>query len=59
MSVPWWVYLISLPMLLFGIGLHFIPVLARRLAESDARRREELIAQGLIQENREPSAFGG
>lgn len=48
MSIPWWVYLISVPMLLFGMGLHFIPVLARRLAASDARRREELIAQGLI-----------
>ncbi len=48
MSVPWWVYLISLPMVLFGIGLHFIPVLARRLAESDERRRQELIAQGVI-----------
>jgi hypothetical protein len=48
MLVPWWVYLISLPMLLFGVGLHFIPLLAKRLAESDARRREELIAQGVI-----------
>ncbi len=53
MSVPWWVYLVSLPMLLFGIGLHFIPALARKLAESDAHRREELIALGLIEENRE------
>ncbi len=48
MSVPWWVYLMSLPMVLFGIGIHFIPVLAKRLAESDARRCEELIAQGII-----------
>ncbi len=48
MSVPWWVYLISLPMVLFGIGLHFIPLLAKRLAESDALRRKELIAQGVI-----------
>ncbi len=48
MSVPWWVYLISLPMVLFGVGLHFIPVLARRLAESDERRRQELIARGII-----------
>ncbi len=48
MSIPWWVYLVSLPMALFGIGIHFIPVLAKRLAESDARRREELMAQGII-----------
>ncbi len=48
MSIPWWIYLMSLPMVLFGIGIHFIPVLAKRLAENDARRREELIAQGLI-----------
>ncbi|MFZ0569488.1 MAG: hypothetical protein WCD20_06290 [Rhodomicrobium sp.] len=48
MPVPWWVYLVSLPMLLFGVGLHFIPVLAKRLALSDVRRREEWIAQGLI-----------
>jgi hypothetical protein len=48
MSVPWWVYLISLPMLLFGVGLHFIPQLARKLAVGDERRRQELIAQGLI-----------
>ncbi len=48
MLVPWWVYLVSLPMVLFGVGQHFIPLLAKRLAESDARRREELIAQGVI-----------
>jgi len=48
MLVPWWGYLVSLPMLLFGVGLHFIPLLAKRLAEGDARRREELIAQGVI-----------
>jgi hypothetical protein len=48
MSVPWWVYLISLPMVLFGVGLHFIPLLARRLAGTDERRRQELIAQGVI-----------
>jgi hypothetical protein len=48
MLVPWWVYLVSVPMVLFGIGLHFIPQLAKRLAEGDARRREELIAQGVI-----------
>ncbi len=48
MSVPWWVYLISLPMVLFGLGLHFIPLLAKRLAEADERRRQELIAQGVI-----------
>jgi hypothetical protein len=56
MSIPWWVYLISVPMLLFGVGLHFIPLLARRLAESDAQRREELIAQGLIQTQAEEDA---
>ena len=49
MQVPWWVYLISLPMVLFGVGLHFIPVLARRLAETDERRRQELIAKGVIE----------
>jgi len=48
MSVPWWVYLVSLPMVLFGLGIHFVPLLARRLAESDARRREELIARGIV-----------
>ena len=48
MSVPWWVYLVSLPMVLFGLGIHFVPLLAKRLAESDARRREELIAQSII-----------
>jgi hypothetical protein len=48
MSVPWWVYLISLPMLLLGIGIHFIPQLAKRLAKGDERRRRELIAQGVI-----------
>jgi hypothetical protein len=48
MSVPWWVYLVSLPMLLFGVGIHFIPMLAKRLAEGDERRRQELIAQGVI-----------
>jgi hypothetical protein len=58
MSVPWWVYLISVPMLLFGVGLHFIPLLARRLAESDARRREELIVQGLIAEAEEERRNG-
>lgn len=58
MSVPWWVYLISVPMLLFGVGLHFIPLLTRRLAESDARRREELIVQGLIAESEEERRNG-
>ena len=48
MPVPWWVYLVSLPIVLFGLGIHFIPLLTKRLAESDARRREELIAQGVI-----------
>jgi len=48
MSVPWWVYLISLPMVLFGLGIHFIPQLAKRLAAADERRRQELIAQGVI-----------
>jgi hypothetical protein len=48
MPVPWWVYLISLPLVLFGLGIHFIPLLAKRLAEGDARRREELIVQGKI-----------
>ena len=48
MLVPWWVYLVSLPMVLFGFGIHFVPLLAKRLAEGDARRREELIAQGII-----------
>jgi hypothetical protein len=48
MSVPWWVYLISLPMVLFGLGLHFIPLLAKRLAEADERRRQELIVQGVL-----------
>ncbi len=59
MSVPWWVYLISVPMLLFGVGLHFIPLLARRLAESDARRREELIAQGVIKAEAEEEQRNG
>ncbi len=53
MPVPWWVYLISLPMLLLGIGLHFLPLLVSRLAALDERRREELMTQGLIEENRE------
>jgi hypothetical protein len=48
MSVPWWVWLISLPMLLLGIGIHFIPMLAKKLAEGDERRRQELIAQGVV-----------
>jgi hypothetical protein len=48
MSVPWWVYLISLPVVLFGLGIHFIPLLAKRLAAADERRRQELIAQGVV-----------
>jgi hypothetical protein len=47
MSVPWWVYLISLPVVLFGLGIHFIPLLAKRLAAADERRKQELIAQGV------------
>jgi hypothetical protein len=53
MSVPWWVYLVSFPMVMFGLGIHFVPLLAKRLAESDARRREELIAQGLIRSEKD------
>ena len=53
MSIPWWVYLVSLPMLLFGVGLHFLPLLVSRLAAIDARRSEELLAQRLSEENAE------
>jgi hypothetical protein len=53
MSIPWWVYLVSLPMVLVGLGIHFLPVLVSKLAAQDARRREELIAQGLFEESRE------
>jgi hypothetical protein len=35
-------------MVLLGLGIHFVPLLAKRLAEGDARRREELIAKGII-----------
>jgi hypothetical protein len=55
MSVPWWVYLISLPMVLLGVGIHFVPLLARRLAENDRKRQEELVALGLIKVEGEES----
>ncbi len=52
MSIPWWVYLVSLPMVLFALGIHFLPVLVSKLAAQDARRQEELLAQRLTEENR-------
>ncbi|MGO9173913.1 MAG: hypothetical protein ACLP7P_18390 [Rhodomicrobium sp.] len=53
MSIPWWVYLVSLPMLVFGVGLHFLPLLVSRLAAQDVRRAEALLAQRLNEESRE------
>ncbi len=43
MSPPWWVYLISVLMLLFGLGLHLVPLLPGRLAECDARRGTDCV----------------
>ena len=51
MMVPWWIYLISLPMVLFGLGIHFLPVLVSRLAAQDARRAEELLAQRVTEDS--------
>ncbi len=53
MSIPWWVYLASLPMVLFGIGLHFLPVFVSRLAAQDARRAGEVLAQRVTEESTE------
>jgi hypothetical protein len=53
MSIPWWVYLVSLPMVLFGLGIHFLPVLVSRLAAQDARRAQELQAQRVTEESAE------
>ena len=50
MSIPWWVYLVSLIMIVFGVAIHFAPSFLARLEAQDRLRREELMA---IRENEE------
>lgn len=45
MAVPWWVYLITLVMIGFGVVLHFLPVYLAKLEAQDKQRREQLKAE--------------
>lgn len=44
MSIPWWVYLMGVVMVGFGVAIHFLPVFLARLEAQDKKRREELKA---------------
>lgn len=40
MSVPWWVYLMGVVMVGFGVALHMLPSFLAKLEAEDKRRRE-------------------
>lgn len=40
MSIPWWVYLIGVLMVGFGVAIHFAPTFLAKLEEQDRLRRE-------------------
>ena len=44
MSVPWWVYLMGVVMVGFGVVLHMLPSYLAKLEAQDKRRREELMS---------------
>lgn len=41
MTIPWWVYLITVVMVLFGAALHMLPSFLAKLEAQDRQRREE------------------
>jgi hypothetical protein len=41
-AIPWWVYLIGVVTVLFGVALHLLPSYLAKLEAQDKRRREEL-----------------
>jgi hypothetical protein len=45
MSVPWWVYLMGVVMVGFGVALHMLPSFLARLEAEDKRRREAIMAR--------------
>jgi hypothetical protein len=42
MSIPWWVYLIGVLMVGFGVAIHLAPVFLAKLEEQDRLRREAM-----------------
>jgi hypothetical protein len=52
MSIPWWVYLMGIVMVGFGVMIHFLPVFLARLEAQDKQRREAAIAKRQDAENR-------
>jgi hypothetical protein len=40
-TIPWWVYLITVVMVVFGAALHMLPSYLAKLDARDRQRREE------------------
>jgi hypothetical protein len=43
MSIPWWVYLMGVVTVGFGVALHMLPGFLARLEAQDRQRREAMM----------------
>ena len=46
MAIPWWVYLMGVVVVGFGVALHMLPGFLAKLEAEDRRRREAMMVRG-------------